>query len=116
MTGGVNLTKYHSCLESTCPIRATGRVTNVVGLVVEAQGPVSCLGTVCDIYTPDSHTITAEVSGFKDNKVLLMPLEEIRGIGPGCRVVARQQKAVVPVGPGLLGRVVDGLHWIWACG
>ena len=109
MSHGVNLTKYHSCLESTCPIRATGRVTNVVGLVVEAQGPVSCLGTVCDIYTPDSHTIAAEVSGFKDNKVLLMPLEEIRGIGPGCRVIARQQNAVVPVGPGLLGRVVDGL-------
>ena len=104
-----NLNKYHSCLESTCPIRATGRVTNVVGLVVEAQGPVSCLGTVCDIHTRNNHTIAAEVSGFKDNKVLLMPLEEIRGIGPGCRVVARQQNAVVPVGPGLLGRVIDGL-------
>lgn len=109
MSDGFNLTKYHSCLESTCPIRATGRVTNVVGLVVEAQGPVSCLGTVCDIYTQNNHTIAAEVSGFKDNKVLLMPLEEIRGIGPGCRVVARQQKAVVPVGSGLLGRVIDGL-------
>ena len=104
-----NLNKYHSCLESTCPIRATGRVTNVVGLVVEAQGPVSCLGTVCDIHTRNNHSIAAEVSGFKDNKVLLMPLEEIRGIGPGCRVVARQQNAVVPVGPGLLGRVIDGL-------
>ena len=109
MSGGVNLTKYHSCLESSCPIRATGRVTNVVGLVVEARGPVSCLGTVCDIYTQNNHSIAAEVSGFKNNKVLLMPLEEIRGIGPGCRVVARQQNAVVSVGPGLLGRVIDGL-------
>ena len=109
MPDGINLSKFHNCLESTCPIRATGRVTNVVGLVVEAQGPVSCLGTVCDIYTSDNHVIAAEVSGFKDNKVLLMPLEEIRGIGPGCRVVARQQNAVVPVGAGLLGRVIDGL-------
>ena len=109
MSAEFNLNKYHSCLESTCPIRATGRVTNVVGLVVEAQGPVSCLGTVCDIHTRNNHSIAAEVSGFKDNKVLLMPLEEIRGIGPGCRVVARQQNAVVPVGPGLLGRVIDGL-------
>ena len=109
MSGEVNLRKFHDCLESTCSIRATGRVTNVVGLVVEAQGPVSCLGTVCDIYTADNHLIAAEVSGFKDNKVLLMPLEEIRGIGPGCRVVARQQNAVVPVGTGLLGRVIDGL-------
>ncbi len=109
MSGKINLRKFHNCLESTCPIRATGRVTNVVGLVVEAQGPVSCLGTVCDIYTSDNHAIAAEVSGFKDNKVLLMPLEEIRGLGPGCRIVARQENAVVPVGTGLLGRVIDGL-------
>ena len=110
MDAGIDLRKYHSCLESTCTIRATGKVTNVIGLVVEAHGPVSCLGAVCDILTTkNSSKIAAEVSGFKDNNVLLMPLEEIRGIGPGCRVVARQEKAVVPVGPGLLGRVIDGL-------
>src|SRR5210317_1843156 len=110
MANEVNLTKYHTCLESTCRIRATGRVTDVVGLVLEAHGPVSCLGTVCDIYSKQSNNkITAEVSGFKNNNVLLMPLEEILGIGPGCRVIARQQKAVVPVGPGMLGRVLDGL-------
>lgn len=106
----VDLTKYHTCLDSACPIRAIGRVTNVVGLVIEAQGPISCLGTVCDIYTTNKNqTIAAEVSGFKDNKVLLMPLEEIHGIAPGCRVVARQQRAVLPVGPAMLGRVIDGL-------
>jgi flagellum-specific ATP synthase len=106
----LDLKKYHSCLENLCPIRATGKVTNIVGLVVEAQGPLSCIGTVCDIYTKEkTRKITAEVSGFRDQKVLLMPLEEIRGVGPGCRVIARQEKAVVPVGPGLLGRVIDGL-------
>lgn len=106
----VDLTKYHTCLESVCSIRAIGRVTNVVGLVIEAHGPVSCLGTVCDIYTTNKNTtIAAEVSGFKDNNVLLMPLEEIHGIAPGCKVVARRQRAVLPVGPGLLGRVIDGL-------
>ena len=110
MTSKVDLTKYHNCLESACPIRATGRVTDVVGLVIEAHGPVSCLGTVCDIYVKqNNHKIMAEVSGFKNNNVLLMPLEETLGIGPGCRVVAKQQKAVVPVGPGMLGRVLDGL-------
>ena len=110
MDSGVDLTKYHSCLKSTCPIRATGRVTNVVGLVVEAQGPVSCLGTVCDIYTMDQkQRVAAEVAGFKDNQVLLMPLEEIQGIAPGCLVAAHRPKAVFPVGPGLLGRVIDGL-------
>jgi flagellum-specific ATP synthase len=110
MATEVDLTKYQTCLKSICPIRATGRVSDIVGLVVEARGPVSCLGTVCDIYTKqNNHKIAAEVSGFKNNNVLLMPLEEMLGIGPGCRVVARQQKAVVPVGPGMLGRVIDGL-------
>jgi len=110
MSAEVDLTKYQTCLESISPIRSTGRVTDIVGLVVEAHGPVSCLGTVCDIYTKlNHHKIAAEVSGFKNNNVLLMPLEEILGIGPGCRVVARQQKAIVPVGRGMLGRVIDGL-------
>jgi flagellum-specific ATP synthase len=110
MDNSFDLVKYHTCLEFHSPIRAIGRVTNVVGLVVEAHGPVSCLGTVCDIYTTRNNTtIAAEVSGFKDSNVLLMPLEEVHGIAPGCKVVARQQRAVLPVGPGLLGRVIDGL-------
>jgi flagellum-specific ATP synthase len=104
------LGKYRTSLDAACTIRASGNVTNVIGLVIEARGPVSRLGTVCDIYTKgEAHKITAEVLGFRDNHVLMMPLEEIRGIGPGCRVVARQQRAIIPVGPGLLGRVIDGL-------
>ncbi len=110
MASRFSLAKYHRCVDTACTIQANGKVTDVVGLVIEAQGPVSRLGTVCDIYTRgDSHKITSEVLGFKDNKVLLMPLEEIRGIGPGCPIVARQQRAVIPVGSGLLGRVIDGL-------
>ena len=110
METGFSLDKYRTCLDATCTIRATGSVTNIIGLVIEARGPVSRLGTVCDIYTKgEARKITAEVMGFRDNHVLMMPLEEIRGIGPGCRVVARQQRAIIPVGPGLLGRVIDGL-------
>jgi len=110
METGFSLDKYRTCLDAACTIRASGNVTNVIGLVIEARGPISRLGTVCDIYTKgETHKITAEVLGFRDNQVLMMPLEEIRGIGPGCRVVARQQRAIIPVGPGLLGRVIDGL-------
>jgi flagellum-specific ATP synthase len=110
MASTLSLDKYHRCLNSTCTIQAYGKVTNVVGLVIEAQGPVSRLGTVCDIYTKGhTHKITAEVLGFRDNKVMLMPLEEIRGIGPGCPIVARQQRATIPVGMALLGRIIDGL-------
>ena len=110
METGFSLDKYRTCLDATCTIRASGSVTNIIGLVIEARGPVSRLGTVCDIYTKgEARKITAEVMGFRDNHVLMMPLEEIRGIGPGCRVVARQQRAIIPVGSGLLGRVIDGL-------
>ena len=110
METGLSLNKYHSCLDAACTIQANGKVTNIIGLVIEAQGPVSKLGTVCDIYTKgDTNKITAEVLGFRDNRVLMMPLEEIRGIGPGCQVVAKQHRAIVPVGPALLGRVIDGL-------
>jgi len=106
----INFKKYHSQLDSCDLMQATGRVTNVVGLVVEARGPVSKIGTVCDIYTLGSRRkVAVEVMGFRDDKVLLMPLEEIRGIGPGCRIVARHCDAVIAVGDGLMGRVIDGL-------
>ena len=106
----INWSKYHEAVGLSEPVQAHGRVTKVVGLVTEAKGPVTNLGGVCDIYAKDgTHKITAEVLGFRDNKVLLMPLEEPRGISPGSRVVARESNAAVAVGPGLLGRVIDGL-------
>ena len=110
MGTNLRLDKYHQCLDATCTMQANGKVTNIVGLVIEAQGPLSRLGTVCDIFTKsDMRKISAEVLGFRDDKVMMMPLEEMRGIGPGCPIVARQQRAVIPVGKGLLGRVIDGL-------
>lgn len=110
MTAALCLERYHRCLEGLCPIQASGRVVQVVGFVVESLGPECCLGTVCDIYPGSgAEHFRAEVIGFRDQRVLLMPLEDVRGIGPGSRVVARQPQAWVPVGRGLLGRVIDGL-------
>ena len=92
------------------PIQVYGKITKIVGLVVEAEGPITNLGCVCDIYGKQGERKTrAEVLGFRDNHVLLMPLEEVRGISPGCRVVAREDSAYMPVGMGMLGRIVDGL-------
>ena len=109
MNSAINLEKYYKKLKNSSAILSVGRVTNITGLVVEANGPVAKLGTVCDIFTKgDQKKVGAEVLGFKDNKVMLMPFEEIRGIGPGSRVVARQEKSSVSVGQGLLGRVIDG--------
>jgi len=110
MNLSINLDKYYKKLDDSSTILSVGSVTNVTGLVVEAKGPVAKLGTVCDIFTKgDQKKVGAEVLGFKDNKVMLMPFEEIRGIGPGSSVVARQEKSSVFVGQGLLGRVIDGI-------
>lgn len=102
--------RYHDCLNAVAPIRANGRVKKVVGLVIEASGPASQIGCVCDIATEGgTGTVSAEVLGFKEDSVLLMPLEDIRSLGPGCKVVARKETAHVGVGQALLGRVIDGL-------
>lgn len=106
----INLDRFHTCLENCQPMQVYGKVSRVVGFTVESVGPECRMGTVCDIYDKDgSRKFPAEVMGFKDNRVLLMPLEEIQGIGPGSRVVARQTQAYVPVGNHLLGRIIDGI-------
>jgi len=78
--------------------------------VIEANGPASRIGAICDIHPMGNQpAIRAEIQGFRGNRVLLMPLEEIRGIGPGSLVVARNERATIAVGDDLLGRVIDGL-------
>ena len=111
MDSFIDLKKYHMALQTSNPIMANGKVTKVVGLVTEAQGPASRVGTICEIFPKGdmANKVKAEVLGFRDNKVLLMPLGEFRGIAPGSRVVAKQQNATIGVGEGLLGRVIDGL-------
>ena len=110
MENQLHTDNYLQVLEHLSPIRSHGRITKVVGLVLEANGPASTLGCICDIYSKESGCKTsAEVLGFRDNSILLMPLEEMHGIGPGSQVIARSQQAFVPVGNELLGRVIDGL-------
>jgi len=110
MNCALDFKKYHMALDESCPIRANGKVTKVVGLITEAHGPSARLGSICEIHPKgDLPGVKAEVLGFRDDKIVLMPLGEIRGIGPGSRVVAKQQKASISVGRHLLGRVIDGL-------
>ena len=90
--------------------RVDGKVARMVGVVIEAYGRGSSIGGTCDIFTRDgSSCIAAEVVGFKEDRVLLMPLGDLRGVGPGSRVVARTPQAGVAVGDCLLGRVIDAL-------
>ncbi len=97
-------------VESVDPIRTFGRVVKVIGLVVEGAGPLSAIGNVCQIKIRDGGTsIPAEVVGFRENKVLLMPLGEMRGIEPGCPILPSGSPAEAQVSKSLLGRVVDAL-------
>lgn len=91
------------------PIRIDGRVSQVVGLVIEANLPDGTLGELCEIYTRSGDVIRAEIVGFRGDKVLLMPLDETVGISPGNRVSRSPLPLSVLVGPELLGRILDGL-------
>jgi len=100
--------RYNQILGTVDPIKPVGRIIRVVGMMIEAEGPTASVGEVCQIETADGNQ-PAEVVGFRDNRVLLMPLGEISGLSPGVRVTATGSPFKVPVGPGLLGRVIDGL-------
>ena len=86
-----------------------GKVVQVAGLVVESEGPQASLGDICDIVSPSSDlVIHAEVVGFRDHRILLMPLEDMEGVHPGCHVKLSTGINRVPVGSEVLGRVLDG--------
>lgn len=87
-------------------VRTLGKVTQVLGLAVEVSGLQASVGDVCEILGP--RRLRAEVVGFRDGRLLLMPLGELAGIRPGSAVLASGRPQAVGVGPALLGRVIDG--------
>lgn len=100
-----------SAIENCDPVHMVGKVVQVIGLVIESKGPNVSLGELCYVSSrfPGVPDIPAEVVGFKEDYILLMPIGELQGIGPGCSVVAAQKTLRVKVGEELLGRVLDGL-------
>lgn len=87
-----------------------GRVAQVVGVTIEADGPGVNIGQLCRICPAGGgQPILAEVVGFRDARTILMPLGQMDGVGPGCEVRATGRALAVKVGRGLLGRVLDGL-------
>ncbi len=97
-------------MDETEAIRQIGRVEEVIGLVIESQGPAGSIGDVCEIHSNrSSSTCRVEIVGFRRGKTLLMPLGVLTGVAPGDEVVSLGAEALVPVGEALLGRVLDGL-------
>ena len=101
---------YRERLKNLSPFRVSGTVSEVTGLLVASRGPWLPVGGVCHLESIGGGApVLAEVVGFRDEQTLIMPLADLRGVGPGSRVVALAKKAHCPVGPELLGRVIDGL-------
>ena len=106
----LDLSRYRRLVQEVNTLQHRGQVVQVIGLTIEAEGIAPQLGELCWVYTADDQaTIAAEVVGFRKGYTLLMPLGEMAGIQPGSPVIATRNLFHVPVGPGLLGRVLDGL-------
>jgi FliI/YscN family ATPase len=104
----VDLTPFIADLDQIDLLPWTGQVTATVGLLIESQGPAAAIGDFCEIRTANGRNIRTQVIGFRNGRVLAMPLDEPDGLQLGSPVIARSQDARLAVGPGLLGRILDG--------
>ncbi|MBF0410045.1 MAG: flagellar protein export ATPase FliI [Candidatus Riflebacteria bacterium] len=100
--------KYQNALAKAETIRLSGKVTQVVGLIVEATGPQMSVGEVGRISTPNGF-LPCEVVGFRRGAVLMMPLIQTEGIRQGSEVIPLGRQLTAPAGDRLLGRILDGL-------
>lgn len=105
----VDLERFCAAVQASDPKRYNGKVVRVIGLTVESVGPSCQVGGICEVSRRHFDPILAEVVGFRDQRVLLMPLGDMDGIEPGGEVRATRNCFRVGVGSELLGRVIDGL-------
>ena len=109
MSVNIDFSKYDELFEKTY-VKKYGRVSQVVGLTIESDGPDVNVGRKCFIRAnSQAKPIIAEVVGFKQNKILLMPLGDMSGVGPGSVVEASDLPLTVNISVDVLGRVLDGL-------
>ena len=94
--------RAHSVLDNATPATATGVVTDLTGLIIEANGPAVGMGTTCRIVQGDL-SIAAQVVGFRKDRILLMPFGELHGIAPGATVLTQGRTSSIVVRRELLG-------------
>lgn len=110
MSVEVDFQKYSKVIEKLHLSRDSGKVTEVRGILVKGYLPGASLGSLVEIFPQDSDkTILAEVVGFQDKNVLMMPLGEMRGVSLGSKIILARSVASVKASSSLLGRVIDGL-------
>ena len=105
----MNTAKYHQALKMGNLYNRMGKIDKIVGMTIEATGSTGNIGDVCHILADDGKAILAEIIGFKENKVLLMPYEEIEGVGYGSIVKNTGGKLKIRMSDDLIGRTVDAL-------
>src|SRR5215469_11852596 len=93
------LDRYFDSLARTDPMRIMGRVSEMVGLLIESEGPQAAVGDFCEIAAANGRHVLAQVIGFRNGNLLSMPLEETDGIQLGDPIIARSNEARVHVGP-----------------
>lgn len=110
MEAGLNLDKYASALKSLSVSKDVGKVTEVRGFLIKGYVPGVCVGSICEIHPfAGTDPFLAEVIGFVQREVLLMPLGEMKGVGLGAKIVLLKTRALVSVGDALLGRVINSM-------
>ncbi|MGB9613090.1 MAG: EscN/YscN/HrcN family type III secretion system ATPase, partial [Candidatus Margulisiibacteriota bacterium] len=110
MTPQIDFEKYHKAIDRADLVKVIGKVVQVVGLIIEAQVGGVSVGDLCTIrIEKENRDAYAEVVGFREGRVLLMPLGSTSGISPGAQVTAAGRPLMVRVGPDILGRVLGGL-------
>src|SRR3990172_9034271 len=105
----IDLSRYRTAVRSATLLRGRGRVTHIIGLVLEIEGVTAQIGELCYVVREGAPPLPAEVVGFRDQRTLLMPLGEMRRVHPGATVEATGSLLSIPSGEALLGRVIDGL-------
>ena len=108
----IDFSKYHNALKQVESLERAGRVTKIVGLAVEATGPASRIGDICNLFTLGGERyVRSEIVGFRDGRTLLMPFGGLEGVGLGSYVVYTGRALRVPVSKNLTGRILDALGY-----
>ena len=106
----MKLRDFNKIIDNSSTVSSVGRITEIIGLTIVSDGPKSSIGDLCHIIQDNSDEIIySEVVGFREDRVLLMPLGSIEGLCAGAKVVNTGTKMKVKVSDTLLGRVLDGL-------
>ena len=104
----IDIKKYSSFIETNPFVMKIGKISRIIGLMIESDGPGVAIGSICTIKSRIRPHILAQVVGFRNNQTLLMPLGDIDGIEPGCAIEVTEEQPSFGVSSEMIGRVLDG--------